>query len=98
MMKTNAVPAVIMLTAGFIDCILAIYYHLSLGVFTRQLFLVLVIFYIIGCVVKVILDRNFPIMEEETSEEEAPEEEEPQEDMENIQGAEASEDAPSEVE
>ena len=36
-MKTNSVPAVIMLTAGLIDCIVSIYQRLSLFDFTKQL-------------------------------------------------------------
>ena len=58
-MKTNGVPAIIMLAAGFIDCVIAILTHMSLWNFTRQLLLVLVLFYVIGCVVKMIIDRNF---------------------------------------
>lgn len=64
-MKTNGVPAMIMLAAGFIDCVIAILTHMSLWDFTRQLLLVLVLFYVIGCVVKMIIDRNFKEMEEE---------------------------------
>ena len=63
-MKTNGVPAMVMLLAGFVDCLIAIRTHMTLGSFTRQLFLVLVIFYIIGCVVKIILDRNIDKMED----------------------------------
>lgn len=63
-MKTKAVPAVIMLTAGLIDCILSIYCQLSLWRFTWQLLVVLVIFYILGCVVQIILDKNFAGMQE----------------------------------
>ena len=48
-MKTNGVPAIIMLAAGFIDCVIAILTHMSLWNFTRQLLLVLVLFYVIGC-------------------------------------------------
>ena len=57
-MKTNGVPAIIMLAAGFIDCVIAILTHMSLWNFTRQLLLVLVLFYVIGCVVKMIIDRQ----------------------------------------
>lgn len=64
-MKTNGIPAIIMLTAGFVDCVIAIYTHASLWNFTRQLLLVLIIFYVIGCVAKVILDRNFKDMGQE---------------------------------
>ena len=63
-MKTNGVPAIVMLLAGFIDCLIAIRTHMTLGSFTRQLFLVLLVFYIIGCVVKTILDRNIDKMED----------------------------------
>lgn len=63
-MKTNGVPAIVMLLAGFIDCIIAIRMHMTLGSFTRQLFLVLLIFYVIGCIVKLILDRNIDKMED----------------------------------
>lgn len=64
-MKTNGVPAIIMLAAGFIDCVIAILTHMSLWNFTRQLLLVLVLFYVIGCVVKMIIDRNFKDMEDD---------------------------------
>lgn len=76
-MKTNGVPAIVMLLAGFTDCIIAIRTHMTLGIFTRQLFLVLLIFYVIGCIVKLILDRNIDKMEDvKTVEEELPEEKE----------------------
>lgn len=63
-MKTNGIPAIVMLLAGFVDCLIAIRTHMTLGSFTRQLFLVLLIFYVIGCTVKLILDRNMKAMEE----------------------------------
>ena len=63
-MKTNGIPAIVMLLAGFVDCLTAIRTHMTLGNFTRQLFLVLLIFYVIGCTVKLILDRNMKAMEE----------------------------------
>jgi flagellar biosynthesis/type III secretory pathway M-ring protein FliF/YscJ len=65
MKKTKSLPAIIMLVAGLIDCIFSIYYHLSLWEFTRQLLLVLIIFYLIGCVVAIVIDINFKAMEEE---------------------------------
>ena len=63
-MKTNGIPAIVMLLAGFVDCLIAIRTHMTLGSFTRQLFLVLLIFYVIGCIVKLILDRNMKAMED----------------------------------
>ena len=56
-MKTNYVPAIIMLLAGLVDSVISIYYKLDLYSFTKRLLLVLVIFYILGCVVKIILDN-----------------------------------------
>ena len=73
-MKTNGIPAIVMLSAGFVDCVLAIYTHMSLWNFTRQLLFVLILFYIIGCVVKVILDRNFKDMGQEEMTEDGQEE------------------------
>lgn len=77
-MKTKPIPAIIMLSAGFITCIIAIYTHMELMAFTKSLLLVLVIFYILGVVVKMILDKNFAQMNEEPEEatdtEEKPEE------------------------
>ena len=63
-MKANGIPAIVMLLAGFVDCLIAIRTHMTLGNFTRQPFLVLRIFYVIGCTVKLILDRNMKAMEE----------------------------------
>jgi hypothetical protein len=65
MKKTKSLPAIIMLAAGLIDCIFSIYYHLSLWEFTRQLLLVLIIFYLIGCVVAIVIDINFKAMEDD---------------------------------
>ena len=58
-MNTKNIPAVVMLTGGFVDCLFAIYQHLTLAEFTKQLLLVLVIFLVIGGGVKLVLDRFF---------------------------------------
>lgn len=63
-MKTNNVPAIVMLVAGFIDCVIGIRMKQPLLPFTRQLLIVLLIFYILGAVIKVILDRNFNDMKD----------------------------------
>ena len=86
-MKTNGVPAIIMLAAGFIDCVIAILTHMSLWNFTRQLLLVLVLFYVIGCVVKMIIDRNFKDMEDDQNGEEMGESTEEQENTEQAKDA-----------
>lgn len=69
-MKTKPIPAIVMLIAGFVTCVIAIYTHMELNSFTKTLLSVLIIFYIFGTAIKVILDRNFKEMEEEASEEE----------------------------
>lgn len=63
-MKTKSVPALITLFACFIACLAGIRAHMGLFDFMKMLLVVLIAFYIVGCVVKVILDKNFPIEEE----------------------------------
>ena len=91
-MKTKPIPAIVMLSAGFVTCIIAIYTHMELMAFTKSLLLVLIVFYILGGIVKIILDKNFAQMKEEeeetadteekTSEAEPTTEEEPEENVE----------------
>lgn len=90
-MKTKQVPAIVMLTAGFVTCVISIMQHMEFGRFLKILLLVLICFYILGCVAKVILDKNFAPMQEEEEEQEQTEEgketadgTEAAEDMENI--------------
>lgn len=100
-MKTNAVPAVVMLLAGLIDCVVSIYQRLSLFDFTKRLLLVLVVFYLIGCVVKLVLDVCIgKIDDPQPKEEEAPSEAEEEteevgegvsEELENIDAQEETE-------
>jgi hypothetical protein len=63
-MKTNNVPALVMLSAGLVDCVIAIKMRQPLWPFTRQLLLVLIIFYILGSIIRVILDRSFQDMDD----------------------------------
>ncbi len=74
-MKTKPIPAIVMLVAGFVTCIMSIRYHLELKEFTKTLLLVLIVFYLLGIVVKIILDKNFPQMSKEEQEETTEEEE-----------------------
>ncbi len=64
-MKTKTIPAIIMLLAGFITCLAGISAHMEVTDFMKVLFIVLIIFYIFGCIVKVIVDKNFATMQEE---------------------------------
>lgn len=75
-MKTKSIPAIVMLAAGFVTCVAGILTHMESIRFFKVLIAVLIIFYIIGCVAKVIIDRNFKEMEEETTDGKAVSEEE----------------------
>lgn len=76
-MKTKPIPAIIMLAAGLITCIAGIVTHMETIHFAKILLLVLVIFYVLGCIVKMIIDSNFKEMTEDTTDgEEASEDDE----------------------
>ena len=94
-MKTNYVPAIVMLVAGGVYCLLGIFYQIPLWDFTIQLLTVLVIFWIIGGIIKIVFDKYMGEIEtpEEETEEESEEGEENSKDDE-----EASEDAETEDE
>lgn len=62
-----------MLLAGAVASVLMLHWHVEFFPFTRNLVTVFAIFYALGSVIKVILDKNFPEMEDEPAEE--PEEE-----------------------
>ena len=67
-MKTRAIPSICMLAAGIIRCIAGVIYREEIKAFLWSLILVMLIFYIIGVIVKVILDKNFKEMEEDKEE------------------------------
>lgn len=69
-MKTKQIPAIVMLSAGLIASILGIYNQLDIAAFMKMLLIVLCIFYVLGCIAKIILDKNFPEMKKEDTEEE----------------------------
>ena len=80
-MKTRQIPAVITLTAGMVTSIAAILSHMETVPFLKTLVLVLIIFYVLGCIVKVILDKNFKEEVEEARSEAEEEKEEPVEEV-----------------
>lgn len=67
-MNTKPVPAIVMLITGFVACIVSICQHYSFGKFVRTELLVLVIFYLLGCIVKLVLDKGFEVMQDPLSE------------------------------
>ena len=69
-MKTNGVPAIIMLLAGGVYCLLGILYQIPLMDFLVQLLLILLLFWILGGIVRMVLDRFMGEMEDKAKEEE----------------------------
>ena len=67
-MNTKPIPAIIMLTAGFVTCIVGILQHFSFGTYVKTLLLVLIGFYLLGCIVKLVLDKGFRVMDDPLSE------------------------------
>lgn len=73
-MKTKQIPAIVMLLAGLIICVIGFIQHWEMNSFLKTLLIVLLLFLIIGGIVKLILDPFFKEEEpgqEETSEGEA---------------------------
>ena len=84
-MKTKQVPVMITLVAGLITCLIGFVMQMETARFVKALVIVLISFYILGCIAKVILDKNFKEETEEATEEaveeaDSEEEEEPAED------------------
>ena len=79
-MKTNYVSAIVMLLAGGVYCLLGICYQIPLMDFLVQLLIVLLIFWIIGGIIRMVLDKFMGEIEtkdesEETDSEEKEDEE-----------------------
>ena len=67
-MNTKPIPAIIMLAAGFMTCVVGIVQHFSFGKYIKTLFLVLIGFYLLGWIVKLVLDKGFRVMDDPLSE------------------------------
>ena len=70
-MKTKQVPIIITLIAGVITCIIGFVMQMETGQFVKIWGIVLISFYILGCVAKLVLDHNFKEETEEATEEAA---------------------------
>ena len=96
-MKTKDIPAMVMLLAGGVYCLIGIRYQIPLMDFSVQLLIVLLIFWMMGGIVRMVLDKFMGEIEDkakteeteeaeekdaEGEEEESEEEEEPTEDSE----------------
>ena len=95
-MKTKEIPAIVMLLAGGVYCLLGILYQIPLMEFSVQLLTVLLIFWMFGGIVRILLDKYMSEFEdkteEETEEKDADEEsEEPEEDLQEDEDSEMDE-------
>lgn len=98
-MKTNYVPAIVMLLAGGVYCLFGIYYQIPLMDFCVQLLIVLIIFWMVGGIIRMVLDRFMGEIEEKDkkeTEEDSKEDEESSDDSE--EESEDEEDTESEEE
>lgn len=64
-MKTKSIPAMLMLVAGAMACVLGFLYHYETTHFFTMVLTVLIIFYVLGCIVKIIIDKNFSVRQSE---------------------------------
>lgn len=78
-MKTKQIPVLITLIAGLITCIVSFLYQINTVSFVKALFLVVIVFFVLGSVVKIVLDKNFPLEENEEQEIQEKEQEEQEE-------------------
>ncbi len=74
-MKTKSIPTIIMLLGGAVACVLGLINQYEPMSFFTMILGVLVVFYVLGCVVKMILDKNFKVEEDVILNEVLPEEE-----------------------
>lgn len=56
-MKTNHVPATVMLFAGAMYCLFGIVNKVKLMDFLTQLLLILIVFWVLGGIIKIVLDK-----------------------------------------
>ena len=69
-MKTKEIPAIIMLIAGGVYCLLGIYNQIPLMDFCVQLLMILLGFWMLGGIVRMVLDHFIGELEDKAKEEE----------------------------
>ena len=93
-MRTNYVPAIVMLLAGAVYCLIGLMSGTPLLDFTVQLLIVLLVFYVLGGIIRMVLDKFMGEVgakeveepAEETSQEEPEQQEESEETSEEEEG------------
>lgn len=69
-MKTKEIPAIVMLIAGGVYCLLGIYCQVPLMDFCIQLLLILLGFWILGGIIRMVLDHFIGDLQDKAKEEE----------------------------
>jgi ABC-type bacteriocin/lantibiotic exporter with double-glycine peptidase domain len=102
--NTKPLPIIICLAASGIICVISIIQGVDFGVFVKRFALVALIFYVLGVIVRVVIDRTFKIDMDETIKQQEMEDETRTEttggleDMSEIEAALSEEDEESETE
>ena len=89
-MNTKLIPAFIMLLAGAVASILGLINRYETTEFIIMILIVLLVFYVMGCIVKMIVDKNFKGMDKQVQDEQK-ESEEAKENIESAEGEKAGE-------
>ena len=79
-MKTKEIPAIVMLIAGGVYCLLGIYCQIPLMDFLIQLLMILLGFWMVGGIIRMVLDHFIGDLEDKAKEEEEEAEEKDAED------------------
>jgi len=64
-MKTKLIPALVMLTAGCAVCIITLVNGYGLSFMIKSLFVVMLCFLVLGCIIKWVLDASCTKLERE---------------------------------
>lgn len=101
--NTKPLPIIICLFASGLMCVISILQGVDFGVFVKRFALVALIFYILGVIVRVVIDRTFKIDMDETIKQQEQEEALTEttgglDDMSEIEAALSEEDEESETE
>lgn len=77
-MNTRQLPPVLALVAGFMTCVMSFVQRVDMTVFAKRFIVVTIIFFIIGVVLKIVIDINFKSIAEDEETEEGTEQNEDQ--------------------
>lgn len=64
-MKTKAIPAIVMLVGCFAVCLISFVNNFGFSLFIRTLFCALIGFYVLGYIIKVVLDINMKKLDDD---------------------------------